>query len=42
MLGLLYLWHLKWLRNGASGDLGAVPQPSLLDGIYELGKLKVR
>ncbi len=41
-LALLYLWHMKWLHNGASGDLGVVSQPSLLDGIYELEKFKAR
>ena len=34
-VALLYLWHLKWLRNGATGDLSSVPRPSLLDGVAE-------
>lgn len=35
-LALLYLWHLKWLHNGETGDLSEVPQPSLLDSVHEL------
>ncbi len=35
-VGLLYLWHLKWLRHGGTGDLSSVPKPDLLDSVYEL------
>ena len=35
-LGLLYLWHLKWERNGSVGKLSAVAQPTLLDEAHEL------
>jgi hypothetical protein len=35
-LGLLYLWHLKWVRSGAKGGLSSVPEPDLLDNVYEL------
>lgn len=35
-LGLLYLWHLKWEKNGAQGQLSDVPQPSLVDEVHEL------
>lgn len=34
--GMLYLWHLKWVRNGSVGELSSVPRPDLLDDIYEL------
>jgi hypothetical protein len=35
-IGLLYLWHLKWEKNGSKGDLSSVPKPDLLDEFYEL------
>lgn len=35
-VGLLYLWHLKWVRQGGSGDLSSVAKPHLLDTVYEL------
>jgi hypothetical protein len=34
--GLLYLWHLKWLRKGGKGALSSVTKPDLLDEVYEL------
>lgn len=34
--GLLYLWHLKWVRNGSKGELSSVPKPDLFDEVYEL------
>ena len=38
-VGLLYLWHLKWLKNGAKGDLSSVERPDLLDNVYEFKKM---
>ncbi|MDH7517209.1 MAG: hypothetical protein QHH19_02550 [Candidatus Thermoplasmatota archaeon] len=35
-VGLLYLWHLKWVKNGETGELSSVPRPDLLDEYYEL------
>lgn len=35
-VGLLYLWHLKWVHHGGSGDLSSVPKPHLLDTVHEL------
>lgn len=35
-VGMLYLWHLKWLKNGGKGKLTSVKKPSLVDGVYEL------
>jgi hypothetical protein len=35
-LALLYMWHLKWVDRGATGQLSDVPQPSLLDEVHEL------
>jgi hypothetical protein len=35
-LGLLYLWHLRWTENGSKGRLSSVPEPDLLDQVYEL------
>ncbi|MBI2653542.1 hypothetical protein HYX02_01900 [Candidatus Woesearchaeota archaeon] len=35
-VGLLYLWHLKWVKNGSKGDLSSVKKPDLLDDIREL------
>jgi hypothetical protein len=35
-LGLLYLWHLKWVEKGSEGRLSSVPEPDLLDQVYEL------
>ena len=35
-VGLLYLWHIKWLKNGGTGDLSSVSKPDLLDEYYEL------
>ncbi len=26
----LYLWHLRWIKNGSQGDLSSVPQPNVL------------
>lgn len=37
-VGLLYLWHLKWVRNGSSGELSSVPKPNLMDNVHELKK----
>ena len=34
--GMLYLWHLKWVKNGSVGELSSVSKPNLLDDIYEL------
>jgi len=34
-VGLLYLWHLKWQKNGSKGDLSTVKRPHLLDNVYE-------
>ncbi|HEX7474509.1 MAG TPA: hypothetical protein VF318_00980, partial [Dehalococcoidales bacterium] len=33
---ILYLWHLKWVKNGASGKLSSISKPDLFDDIYEL------
>jgi hypothetical protein len=33
---MLYLWHLKWLKNGANGKIISVQKPNLLDNVYEL------
>jgi hypothetical protein len=35
-VGLLYLWHLKWVKNGSIGELTTVSKPDLLDNVYEL------
>jgi hypothetical protein len=35
-VGLLYLWHIKWVRYGSKGELSDVPKPDLLDNVYEL------
>lgn len=35
-VGLLYLWHLKWVGSGSIGYLSSVPKPNLLDEFYEL------
>lgn len=35
-LALLYMWHLKWVHNGSTGELSSAPQPSLLDEVHEL------
>lgn len=35
-LGLLYLWHLRWVESGSKGRLSSVPEPDLLDQVYEL------
>ncbi len=34
-LALLYIWHLKWEKSGAKGELSKVQKPSLLDEIKE-------
>jgi hypothetical protein len=34
-VALLYLWHLKWEKAGARGDLSSVAQPDLLDDVPE-------
>jgi len=34
-VGMLYLWHLKWVKNGSVGELSSVPKPNLLDDYYE-------
>lgn len=33
---MLYLWHVKWTKNGAKGKLNSVSKPDLFDAIYEL------
>lgn len=33
--GMLYLWHLKWVKNGSKGKLSSVKRPDLFDEIYE-------
>src|SRR3989344_616862 len=35
-VGLLYLWHIKWLKKGGKGELSDVAKPDLLDSAYEL------
>lgn len=35
-VGLLYLWHLKWVKSGSAGELSSIPKPDLLDNFYEL------
>lgn len=35
-VGLLYLWHLKWVKSGSTGELSSVQKPDLLDNFYEL------
>jgi len=35
-LGLLYLWHLRWVESGSKRQLSSVPEPDLLDDVYEL------
>ncbi len=35
-LGLLYLWHLRWVESGSKKQLSSVPEPDLLDEVYEL------
>ncbi len=35
-VALLYLWHLKWVKNGGEGDLSSVAKPDLFDNVYEL------
>ena len=35
-VGLLYLWHIKWLKKGGKGELSDVAKPDLLDNVYEL------
>lgn len=35
-VGLLYLWHIKWVKNGSKGELSSITKPNLLDDIYEL------
>lgn len=35
-VGLLYLWHLKWLKKGGKGKLSSVPRPNLLDNVNDL------
>ena len=38
-LGLLYLWHLRWAESGSKGRLSSVPEPDLLDEVYELAHI---
>lgn len=38
-VGLLYLWHIKWVRNGSEGELSSIPKPDLLDDVYELKEI---
>jgi hypothetical protein len=33
---ILYLWHIKWTKYGAKGNLNSVSKPDLFDDIYEL------
>ncbi len=35
-VGLLYLWHMKWEKNGKKGELYYVDRPDLFDEIHEL------
>lgn len=35
-VGLLYLWHIKWLKKGGKGELSDIAKPDLLDNVYEL------
>ena len=35
-VGLLYLWHIKWLKKGGKGQLSDIAKPDLLDNVYEL------
>lgn len=35
-VGLLYLWHLKWVKKGSKGDLSSIKKPDLFDDVYEL------
>jgi hypothetical protein len=37
-VGLLYLWHLKWVKKGSKGKLSNTSKPDLLDEIYELNE----
>jgi len=37
-VGILYLWHLKWMKNGGTGDLSDVPKPDLFDHYHELAE----
>ncbi len=35
-VGMLYLWHMKWLKKGGQGELSSVKKPDLFDEIHEL------
>jgi hypothetical protein len=35
-VGLLYLWHINWVKSGSKGELSSIPKPDLLDNVYEL------
>ncbi len=35
-VGMLYMWHLKWVKNGSKGELSSVNRPDLFDEIHEL------
>lgn len=41
-LGLLYLRFLRWTKNGSRGRLSSVPEPDLLDQVYELEPITSR
>lgn len=38
-VGLLYLWHIKWVKNGSKGELSSISKPDLLDEVYELKEM---
>ncbi|MBU0757312.1 MAG: hypothetical protein KKF44_04550 [Nanoarchaeota archaeon] len=35
-VGLLYLWQMKWEKQGGKGELSSVERPDLFDKVYEL------
>ena len=35
-IGILYMWHMKWLKKGGQGELSSVKKPDLFDDIHEL------
>ena len=35
-VGILYMWHIKWLKKGGHGELSSVKKPCLLDDVHEL------
>jgi len=35
-VGILYLWHIMWVKQGAQGELTSVRKPDFFDEIHDL------